>query len=126
MLDADLPIKALLHITGDGLLNLRRVQAEVGFTIEQLPEPPPIFRVIQERGRVSDAEMYQVFNMGIGFCLVTAPDAAEQVRTMAHQHGVVAYYLGRAVADPARRIWLRPKQLVGAGNAFVPAETRTR
>jgi phosphoribosylformylglycinamidine cyclo-ligase len=123
MLDAELPIKALLHITGDGLLNLRRVQAEMGFTIEQLPEPQPIFRLIQERGRVSDAEMYQVFNMGIGFCLVTTPDAAEQVRTIAHQHGVIAYYLGRAVADPAHRIWLRPKHLVSAGNAFVAVGT---
>jgi phosphoribosylformylglycinamidine cyclo-ligase len=62
MLDAELPIKALLHITGDGLLNLRRVQAEMGFMIEYLPEPQPIFGLIQERGRVSEAEMYQVFN----------------------------------------------------------------
>jgi phosphoribosylformylglycinamidine cyclo-ligase len=57
MLDAQLPIKALLHITGDGLLNLRRVQAPIGFVIEQLPEPQPIFGLIQVRGRVSEAEM---------------------------------------------------------------------
>jgi phosphoribosylformylglycinamidine cyclo-ligase len=124
MLDAELPIKALLHITGDGLLNLRRVQAEMGFTIEYLPEPQPIFRLIQERGRVSDAEMYQVFNMGIGFCLVTPPAAAEPARAIAQQHGLAAFELGRAVADPARRIWLRPKNLVSAGDTFVPAETR--
>ncbi len=121
MLDAQLPIKALLHITGDGLLNLRRIQAEMGFVIEQLPEPQPIFRLIQARGQVSEAEMYQVFNMGVGFCLVTGPAAVETVQTIARQHGVIAYELGRAVADPERRLWVRPKGWVSAGNTFVPA-----
>lgn len=123
MLDAQLPIKALLHITGDGLLNLRRIQAPMGFVIEQLPEPQPIFRLIQARGRVSEAEMYQVFNMGIGFGVVTDPAAAAQVHAIARQHGVVTYDLGHAVADPERRIWMRPKGLVSHGHAFVPKDT---
>jgi phosphoribosylformylglycinamidine cyclo-ligase len=119
MLEAHLPIKALLHITGDGLLNLRRIQAPMGFVIEYLPEPQPIFRLIQGRGRVSEAEMYQVFNMGVGFCLVTAPTALAQVQAIAQQHGVAAYKLGRAVADPERRIWVQPKKLVSAGNRLL-------
>jgi phosphoribosylformylglycinamidine cyclo-ligase len=123
MLEAELPIKALLHITGDGMLNLRRIQAEMGFIIDWLPEPPPIFGLIQARGRVSDAEMYQVFNMGIGFGVVTAPTAADQVYAIARQHGATAYTLGRTVADSERRIWLQPKRLVSAQNAFVPTGT---
>jgi phosphoribosylformylglycinamidine cyclo-ligase len=122
MLDASLPIKALLHITGDGLLNLRRIQAPMGFVIEQLPEPQPIFRLIQARGRVSEAEMYRVFNMGVGFCVVTAPAAAAQVDAIARQHGVAAYALGHAVADPAHRLWVTPKQLVSAADSFVVAD----
>jgi phosphoribosylformylglycinamidine cyclo-ligase len=122
MLEARLPLKALLHITGDGLLNLRRVQAEVGFVIDWLPQPPTIFGLIQGYGQVSDAEMYQVFNMGLGFCVATAPQAAEQVSAIAREHGVAAFMLGHAVADPQRRIWLKPKHLVSAGNIFVPGE----
>jgi len=126
MLDAALPIKALLHITGDGLLNLRRIQAPVGFVIEQLPEPQPIFRLIQARGRVSEAEMYQVFNMGVGFCVVTVPAAAAQVHVIARQHDVIPYDLGHAVADAERRIWIRPKNLVSAGNTFMVGEREPR
>jgi phosphoribosylformylglycinamidine cyclo-ligase len=122
MLDGDLPIKALMHITGDGLLNMRRIQAAMGFVIEQLPEPPAIFRLIQERGRVSDGEMYQVFNMGIGFGIVTTSAATGQVHAAARQHGVQAYDLGYAVADAERRIWVTPKRLVSVGKAFVPGE----
>jgi phosphoribosylformylglycinamidine cyclo-ligase len=119
MLDAQLPIRALLHITGDGLLNLRRIQAPMGFVIEQLPEPQPIFRLIQARGRVSEAEMYRVFNMGVGFCIVTSPEATARIHAIARQHGVTAYDLGHAVADPEQRIWLKPKHLVSAGHSFV-------
>jgi phosphoribosylformylglycinamidine cyclo-ligase len=120
MLEAQLPVKALLHITGDGLLNLRRIQAEMGFIIDWLPEPPAIFRLIQARGRVSAAEMYQVFNMGVGFCVVTTPEMADRVHAITSQHGVEAHVLGHAVADAERRIRLQPKRLVSAGNAFVP------
>jgi len=119
MLEAQLPIKALLHITGDGLLNLRRIQAPMGFVIEYWPEPPPIFRLIQERGRVSAAEMYRVFNMGIGFCVVAPPVATAEVCNIARQHGVEAYDLGYAVADAERRIWIRPQRLLSVRHAFV-------
>jgi phosphoribosylformylglycinamidine cyclo-ligase len=126
MLDARLSIKALLHITGDGLLNLRRIQAPMGFVIEQLPEPQPIFRLIQARGRVSEAEMYQVFNMGVGFCIVTAPEAVAQAHAIAHQHSVITYDLGRAVADSERRIWVTPKNLISAGNTFISGKADSR
>jgi phosphoribosylformylglycinamidine cyclo-ligase len=35
---------------------------------------PPIFELIQDRGRVDPAEMFRVFNMGIGMALICAPD----------------------------------------------------
>ena len=101
------------------LPNLRRIQASLGFVIEQVPEPQPIFRLIQARGRVSEAEMYQVFTMGLGFCVVAAPMAVAQVHAIARQHGVATYDLGHAVTDPEWRVWLRPKHLVSAGNTFV-------
>ena len=43
-------VGALIHITGDGLLNLPRVDAEVGFILDALPPPPPIFDLIERRG----------------------------------------------------------------------------
>ena len=43
LLAAVTTVKALVHITGDGLLNLPRVAAEIGFVLDALPPPPPIF-----------------------------------------------------------------------------------
>ena len=118
-LASDVAIKAMVHITGDGFLNLRRVDAEVGFVIDHLPPIPPIFSLMQRLGGVSDAEMFRVFNMGVGFCLVTPEADAEQLIAIVQEHGKNAYVIGHAVADQDKRIRIAPKNLVSQGKAFV-------
>jgi phosphoribosylformylglycinamidine cyclo-ligase len=118
MLD-QLDVKALIHVTSDGLLNLLRIEADVGFEIDYLPEPQPIFRVIQKLGQVPDAEMYAVFNMGIGFCIVAPAGQSNQAVAIASQHGIEAFVLGRAVAEPKRTVRLSTVKLEGMGSRFV-------
>jgi len=120
MLGAGLGIKALIHVTSDGLLNLTRVEAEAGFVIDQLQEPQPIFAVIQSRGHADEAEMYRVYNMGTGFCVVVDPKDAQRVQDIATEHGRRAAVIGYAVPDPQRRVWLPQRNLVGHDNAFHP------
>ncbi len=122
MLDAGLAVKAFLHITGDGLLNLSRVAAPMGFVIDRLPAPPPIFALIQRAAAVDAAEMFRTFNMGVGFAAVLAPGDAERALTIAAAHGHRAQVIGHAVADAARRVWLPAHGLVGVGKQFRPAE----
>ena len=45
----------MAHITGDGLTNLLRVDSDLGFLIDNLPDPPPIFELIQAAGEVPAA-----------------------------------------------------------------------
>ena len=110
-------VKAMAHITSDGLTNLLRVQAVVGYVLDTLPEPPPVFRLLQQMGGVSDEEMFQVYNMGVGFCLVVAAADADRTLAILQAHRTEAAVLGRAVADPERRVRL-PNGLVGQGNDF--------
>ena len=121
LLKERLPLKALFHITGEGFLNLARVKSPVGFRIEALPEPPAIFPLVQRAGGVSDAEMYRVFNMGVGFCVIVTPDGADRVTQLAEASGFAAQRLGHCVEDPGRRVWLEPKDLVGKDGKFFPA-----
>jgi len=114
-----LSVKSLAHITSDGLLNLLRIRSGVGFRIDNLPEPPAIFRLIQRLGGLPDGEMYTVFNMGIGFCVVVAPDQADAAIDIAQRRGVDAYRLGTAVAEPARTVELVPLGLVSQDGEFV-------
>ena len=95
------PVKAMAHITGGGFVdNIPRVlPAGVGVRIDRAAwDVPPLFRLIQEAGRVSEAEMFRVFNMGIGFVLVVAPEAAEDTLARLRAAGEAACRLGEAVA----------------------------
>lgn len=65
-----LAVHGLAHITGDGLNNLTRLNQDVGFRIDDPLPVPPVFDLIAELGAVSEEEMYEVFNMGCGFCVV--------------------------------------------------------
>ena len=77
-------VRGLAHITGEGLDNLLRLEAEVGYEIDDPLPVPPVFDLIQELAEVSDDEMHRVFNMGCGFCCVVAAkdegSALEQLR----------------------------------------------
>jgi phosphoribosylformylglycinamidine cyclo-ligase len=73
------PVLAMAHVTGGGITgNLPRVLPDgCQAVIDPRAWPvPPIFRVIQEAGRVEDAEMRRTFNMGIGYLLVVRPEDA--------------------------------------------------
>jgi len=121
ILDQVSSVKALLHITGDGLLNLPRVVAEVGFVLDKLPPPPPVFGLIEEHGGISRAEMFEVYNMGIGFCVVLAEADAPAALAILSRHGRQASVIGHAIADPSRSVILPQHRLVGRGKRFLPA-----
>lgn len=116
-------VKAFVHITGDGFLNLVRVKAAASFVIDALPQAPPIFSIIQRLGEVDEAEMYLVYNMGIGFCAVVAPADADIAVSILSSKGKRAYRIGRAVADPARKVTLVKQKLVGQNKKFTRLQT---
>jgi len=60
-------------------------------------EVPPLFRLIQSAGSVSEAEMFRVFNMGIGFILIVAPADVEEILAHVRASGEVAYRLGEVI-----------------------------
>jgi phosphoribosylformylglycinamidine cyclo-ligase len=120
ILDRVTGVKALINITSDGLLNLARVHADVGFEIERLIEPHPVFRLIQRLANVEDSEMFEVFNMGIGFCYVVDPAAADLTLSILKQHGREAQRIGHAVSDREKRVYVRERNLVGRHKSFRP------
>jgi phosphoribosylformylglycinamidine cyclo-ligase len=122
MLDLGLAIKALVHITSDGFLNLTRGVSAVAYHIEELPPIPPIFELIQKYGRIPDEEMFRVYNMGIGFCILVSPKDADRVISIARSHGKRARRIGYATPDELRRVYVREKGLVGQGKRFEKAK----
>jgi phosphoribosylformylglycinamidine cyclo-ligase len=111
-------VKALINITSDGLLNLTRVHADVGYEIDNLIEPQPVFSLIQRHAGVPESQMYEVFNMGIGFCYVVDPAAADLTLSILRQHGRHAQRIGHAVADKDKTVRILQRKLVGKHKTF--------
>ncbi|MGO8828366.1 MAG: phosphoribosylformylglycinamidine cyclo-ligase [Steroidobacteraceae bacterium] len=92
----ELPVHGLAHITGGGLVdNIPRVIPEgLEVVLERNAWPRmAVFEWLQAQGRVTDAEMYRVFNCGIGMTVqVAAHDADRAVAIL------------RAAGQPALRI----------------------
>ncbi len=79
-------IRGMAHITGGGLPgNVPRILPDgLGVQIERGSwDVPEIFRLIQREGEVSDVEMLDVFNMGVGFVLIVSPEEVEEVERLA-------------------------------------------
>jgi phosphoribosylformylglycinamidine cyclo-ligase len=87
LLASGIDVRGLAHITGDGFLNLLRLEADVGYRIDSPLTVPLVFELIAERGGAEPAELYEVFNMGCGFCsVVPAGDADAAVELLSLRH----------------------------------------
>ncbi|PYS46955.1 MAG: phosphoribosylformylglycinamidine cyclo-ligase [Acidobacteria bacterium] len=99
LLDSNL-IKGLAHITGGGLTdNIPRILPEGrSVQIERGTWPVlPVFKLMQEIGHVSGAEMFRTFNMGVGMVLICAEQDAETVKSHLQERGEAIYEIGRVV-----------------------------
>ncbi len=103
LLRSGLRVHGLAHITGGGLLNLTRLNPGVGFAIEDPLPVPPVFELVKELGGVTDAEMWEVFNMGCGFCAVVPPSIADAAIALLAAHHRGARRIG-TVTDRARLV----------------------
>jgi phosphoribosylformylglycinamidine cyclo-ligase len=98
--NSQLPVRAFAHITGGGFVdNIPRVLPKsLDVVIRKGSwEMLPIFQIIAEKGGVPDAELYQVFNMGIGMVAVVAADRAEAILKFIHAQKHKAWLIGEVV-----------------------------
>jgi len=90
-------LRGLAHITGGGIPgNLPRILPDgVGAVLDRGAwEVPPVFRALQEAGKVERQEMDRVFNMGIGMVVVVRPSDAEAAARAIEAGGVAVHVIG--------------------------------
>jgi len=96
LLRSPIEVRGLAHITGDGLNNLLRLDAEVGYEIDDPLPVPRVFDLIRELGGITDAEMHEVFNLGCGFCCVVSGGDEREALELLRRHHPGAKRIGRA------------------------------
>ena len=101
LLRSPVDVRGLAHITGGGFDNLLRLGDHVGFEIDDPLPVPPVFELIAELGQVADDEMYDVFNMGCGFCCVVPTADLDAALAVVREHYSGAKRIGSATEPPA-------------------------
>ena len=90
-------VNGLAHITGGGIAgNLSRtLPSGCGARIDTASwETPNLFRVLQDAGKVSSDEMFEVFNMGVGMIAIVPPAHADDVVASLRSAGEAAGVMG--------------------------------
>ena len=102
-------IKGLVHITGGGFYeNIPRILPE-GISVKidvNSYTVPPIFKILQSEGDISDVEMYTTFNMGIGMMIFVPAEQTNIAIEFLNSHGEKAYLIGHTVDNEAERVIL--------------------
>jgi len=101
-------IKGMAHITGGGIPgNVSRIMPpgkKAIFRWGKWPVPP-IFTEIQQRGTIPTAEMLRVFNVGLGFVLISPAADLEKVRRLAPQALLVGEIVAGGGGDRVEVLW---------------------
>ncbi len=98
-------VHGMAHITGGGVRNIVRLKPNMEFRISNPLEPNLVFRELQALGGIEASEMYQVFNMGMGFAMVAPESEAREIiaalRPAVHARIVGDVQKGRGVTLPS-------------------------
>ena len=94
------PVKSVSHITGGGFYeNIpRALNDRVTARIDKASVPVlPIFRLLQKTGGISEHDMFNTFNMGVGMCVIVAPEDADRAMEILRSQGEQVTVIGEVV-----------------------------
>ena len=94
-------VKGISHITGGGFFeNIPRCLPDhLAARIDKASiKIPPIFKMLQEKGNISEHDMFNTYNMGVGMIVITSPETAEAAMAALKAEGCDAYVIGEIVS----------------------------
>lgn len=94
-------VHGMVHNTGGGMTKCLSLGKGIHYLKESLPEPDPVFMLIQRESGAAWKEMYEDYNMGIGFEIIVNADSAEKVLSLADSFKMGAQIIGHCEGSPA-------------------------
>jgi phosphoribosylformylglycinamidine cyclo-ligase len=96
----------MANITGGGLRNLIRLKKGLEYRIEERQAPHEVFSLLQELGNVEDREMYQTFNMGMGYAIIAPEGEAKGIIQTIKRSGHASKVVGSVARSKATKATL--------------------
>lgn len=117
LFEGGIDIHYMVNITGHGWRKLMRANRNFSYEIEEIPQPQPIFRFIQQHSGNDDKEMYGNFNMGAGFALFVSRNDIKKVNNVASKKGFRTLVAG-SVRKGKRQVVIKPRNIVFSGSSL--------
>ena len=112
LFDAGIDIHYMVNITGHGWRKIMRASRDFSYAIDQIPEPQPVFKFIQEQSGNDDQEMYGNFNMGAGFTIFIPQKDVKLTQEIAKsKHQLNSLFAGY-VEEGKKQVIIKPKNIV--------------
>ena len=100
-------IHGLSHITGGAFTKLNRLNSNVDYILDDLPQIKGIFKQIMIDGKINIVEMYKTFNMGIGFCIIVSKDEVENIVDIINKDNMQCQVIGKIKAKGNGNIFIK-------------------
>ncbi len=97
IINAGINIKGIVHITGGGFYeNIPRILPEKTSVkiLKNSYTIPPIFKIMEKEGEITEREMYTTFNMGIGMILIISEKSADKIISLLRSNGNNPHLIG--------------------------------
>lgn len=115
MLKNNVDIHYMTHISGSSFKKIMRAKKPFTYVIENIPKPPEIMSYLARLGNLPDSELYQIWNMGIGF-VIFAPDSQKIIiETICKKFKIKAIHMG-FVEKGIKQVIIKPKKIIYGGN----------
>jgi phosphoribosylformylglycinamidine cyclo-ligase len=115
LLESDLDISYLSHVTGHGLLKLMRPVKALSYRISELPPVPEVLAFLVGQAGLDRHAAYSTFNMGSGYAIYCSEGAGEEVVEIAGRLGFQAVVAGYVEAGP-RQVIVEPIEVHYVGD----------
>jgi phosphoribosylformylglycinamidine cyclo-ligase len=107
LLDSELRISYLSHVTGHGLLKLMRPAKQLTYRVRELPPVPEVLAFLVAQSGLDGHDAYSTFNMGSGYAVYCEAGAGPKVVAIARELGLEAFVAG-SVEDGPRQVIVEP------------------
>jgi len=110
----ELDIKGIAHITGGAYkIKLLRIAPNgISFVLDNIPEPPWIFDLIEKHANSNNEKLYETFNMGIGLCLIVSKDDKDIALKIARGCNYKADIIGYTKREEKSKVYIPSKNIV--------------
>lgn len=114
---AGIRIRYAVNVTGHGHRKFMRATQPFTYVVDKLPSLLPVFEFMQREGHISDEDMYNTLNMGVGFALYVKEADAMRAVSIAEGLGFTAW-VGGHIEKGDRKVVLTEKGITFEGSTL--------